>query len=144
MSVQTAREETQTAASPPQPEVLIRRVVAVLGLLGIALIHLIDVPSKFPDSPLIGVAFLALIVTSLVIAEALTRTSSPAAWVAAARVAAAPISGYVTSRTVGLPGNGGGDDIGNWGEGLGIASLFVEGAVVLVSLAALARRRHSP
>jgi len=40
-------------------------------------------------------------------------------------VALAALLGFVYSRTVGLPG--GGDDIGNWWEPLGLASLFVEG-----------------
>jgi hypothetical protein len=38
------------------------------------------------------------------------------------------IAGYVVSRTTGLPNATG--DVGNWGEPLGVASLFVEGTVV--------------
>ena len=52
------------------------------------------------------------------------------ALLAAAALAAAVIIGYVLSRTTGLPAATA--DIGNWTESLGIASLFVEGTVVLV------------
>jgi hypothetical protein len=45
----------------------------------------------------------------------------------------------VLTRTVGLPGAT--DDIGNWLEPLGLASLFVEGAVILLALTGLLRRR---
>ena len=45
------------------------------------------------------------------------------------------------SRTVGLPAST--DDIGNWAEPLGLASLFVEGAVVLLSAEMLLRLRRT-
>ena len=45
------------------------------------------------------------------------------------------IVAFVLSRTVGLPQ--GADDIGNWTEPLGMASLFVEGSLVALSAAAL-------
>jgi hypothetical protein len=127
-----------TAVHGPQ-EILLRRAVVVLGLLGIALIHLIDLPSKLDGAVPIGLAYIALIVSCLVVAETLVRRAGPRAWSTAAALAAATICGYVVSRTTGLPSPGGSDDIGNWGESLGIASLFVEGAVVLVSISALLR-----
>ena|SRR5437879_2717490 len=51
---------------------------------------------------------------------------------AESRLAAATIAGYTLSRTVGLPAAT--DDVGNWTEALGLASLFVEGALVLLSV----------
>jgi len=44
--------------------------------------------------------------------------------------------GFILSRTTGLPNAS--DDIGNWTEPLGLASLFVEGAVIAASLSAYA------
>ena len=41
---------------------------------------------------------------------------------------------YILSRTTGLPNATG--DIGNWSEPLGLASLFVEGAVIAVAAGA--------
>ena len=60
-------------------------------------------------------------------------TRSRAALLAAAAVGASAIAGFVLSRSVGLPNAT--DDIGNWTEPLGLASLFVEGTVVAAALA---------
>jgi hypothetical protein len=46
------------------------------------------------------------------------------------------------SRTTGLPAATG--DIGNWSEPLGMASLFVEGSVALLSAGVLAERHLVP
>ena len=48
------------------------------------------------------------------------------------------IVGYVLSRTTGLPQSS--DDIGNWSEPLGMASLFVEGSLVALASAVLVAR----
>jgi hypothetical protein len=64
------------------------------------------------------------------------RTSDRRAWAAAAVLPAGAITGYVLTRTTGLPQATG--DIGNWTEPLGLASLFVEGSVVALSAAVLA------
>ena len=112
--------------------------VAAVGLLGIALIHVIDLPDKLEEVPYLGVAYIGLVVASLLVAEALVRRDDRRAWVLSAGLAASVILGYVVNRTVGMPGAM--DDIGNWLEPLGVASLFVEGVVLLASLVALVRR----
>jgi hypothetical protein len=114
-----------------------RRTVAALGLLGIALIHLLDLPSKFEEATYLAVAYIGLIVASLVVAEGLIRRGGRLIWTAAVLLSGAVIVGFVINRTVGMPGVMG--DIGNWLEPLGMASLFVEGVVVLLSLSALTR-----
>ena len=63
------------------------------------------------------------------------RSGDRRIWAGTAALMVAVLTGYTLSRTTGLPQST--DDIGNWGEPLGIASLFVEGAVVAVSGAAL-------
>jgi hypothetical protein len=123
-------------------ELLIRRVVTILGLIGIAVIHVIDLPTRLPGQPLIAVSYLGLIGACLVLAEALARKCPPALWAVAATLAAGTVAAFATSRTIGLPGAGGGDDIGNWSEPLGVASLLVEALVVAVSLTAIARVRQ--
>jgi hypothetical protein len=114
-----------------------RRTVAAVGLLGIALIHAIDLPGKMEETPSMGVAFIGLILASLLLAGALVVRPHRLVWLATGGLAAAVIVGYVINRSVGLPGAMG--DIGNWWEPLGTASLFVEGLVVLVALPALRR-----
>ena len=126
------------AVSATHGEHVLRRGVAAVGLLGIALIHVIDLPDKLEEVPYLGVAYIGLVVASLLVAEALVRRDDRRAWVLSAGLAASVILGYVVNRTVGMPGAM--DDIGNWLEPLGVASLFVEGVVLLASLVALVRR----
>jgi hypothetical protein len=111
-------------------EIAARATVAV-GLAGIALIHLLDSIGKWSETRYLFWMYIALMAGSLAAAGAVLFTRSRAAWLAAAAVAAGALVGYVVNRTVGLPNATG--DIGNWTEPLGLASLFVEAAVVAVS-----------
>jgi hypothetical protein len=106
----------------------IARAIAVVGLAGVALIHLLDTPGTFADAPYRGWLYLALISGCVLTAAALIRSGDPRAWAAAALLAGGATLAYVVSRTIGLPQ--GADDIGNWSEPLGIASLFVEGGLI--------------
>jgi hypothetical protein len=56
-------------------------------------------------------------------------------WAAGLLLGAGPLIGYVASRTVGLPGDHG--DVGNWGYWVGTVSLFVEAALIVLSLTML-------
>ena len=109
--------------------------MVIIGLLTIALIHLLDLPDKIEETPYLGVAFIALIIGSLVLAGVLSVQDNRTALLAAGGLAAAVIVGYAISRTTGMPGAM--DDVGNWLEPLGLASLFVEGTVVVFALPAL-------
>jgi len=64
--------------------------------------------------------------------------------VAAGALAGLTLIGFILSRTTGLPSAT--DDVGNWKEGLGLASMFVETGVILLSACALslARREQRP
>ena len=64
-------------------------------------------------------------------------------WAAAVLLGVGPFVAYVASRTVGVPGDPG--DVGNWGYWVGTVSLFVEAALVALSvgmLLALRQRRN--
>jgi hypothetical protein len=119
----------------------IARGVAAIGLAGVALIHLLDLPGQLNETPNIFVLYLALIVSSVAVAGVLIGTSDARVWAAATALPALAIVGYVLSRTTGLPQST--DDVGNWSEPLGIASLFVEGALVTLGSAVLLVRRAS-
>jgi hypothetical protein len=110
----------------------IARSVGIMGLVGVALIHLLDAGSKFEETPYIFWMYVGLMAASLAIAGLLLHIENWRTWAAAGGLAAATISGYVLSRTIGLPGAT--NDIGNWGESLGLASLLVEGCVVALAL----------
>ena len=116
----------------------ITRGVAVVGLAGVALIHVLDAHDTFVSSPYKGALYLGLIGGTLLTAAALLRGSDARAWAAAGALSIGAFLAFVYSRTVGLPG--GADDIGNWWEPLGLASLFVEGCVVALSASVLAER----
>lgn len=112
------------------------RAVGVVGLLSIALVHLLDVVDKIQETPYIGWLYIALMLSALVVAGLLLFEGSARAWAATGLLAVSVLAGFILSRTTGLPNATG--DIGNWSEGLGLASMFVEGCVVVLAGAALA------
>jgi hypothetical protein len=113
----------------------VARSVAVAGLAGVALIHLLDAHDTFVETPYKGWLYVCLIAGSLLTAGALLRRPGRRAWLAAILLPAGAFAAFVWSRTVGLPQ--GADDIGNWWEPLGLASLFVEASVVAVGCSVL-------
>jgi Na+/proline symporter len=117
----------------------IARGVAVVGLAGFALIHLLDLPDTMSGTPYIGWMYIGLIVCALGLAGALVHSSDKRIWAAASGLVGSVIVGYVLSRTTGLPRST--DDIGNWGEPLGIAMLFVGGSFLALSGGVLRARR---
>jgi len=118
---------------------IVERAAAAVGLAGIALVHLLDVEDRLTEVPYIGWLFVALIVSSLGLAAALIRSDDRRAWLGAGLLAGATIVGYIITRTVGMP-NDGGEDIGNWTEPLGLASLLIEGVVVALAVSRLAAK----
>jgi len=58
-----------------------------------------------------------------------------AGWAAGVLLGAGPFIAYILSRTVGVPGDPG--DVGNWGYWTGTVSLFVEAALVMLSVSML-------
>src|SRR6478752_4467391 len=115
------------------------RALGAAGLAGIGLIHLLDLPGKFSETPYLAWMYIGLIVGAVVVAGELIRTGATRAWVAGAALALGAMIGYTLTRTTGLPQAHG--DIGNWLEPLGLASLFVEGAVIAIAGYALAALR---
>jgi hypothetical protein len=116
----------------------IARAVAVTGLAGVALIHVLDSPDTFAATPYKGVLYVLLISGALATAAALMWSSDSRAWGAGLALCLGTIAAFVYSRTIGLPQSA--DDLGNWWEPLGLASLFVEGAVAALCAAVLAEQ----
>jgi hypothetical protein len=130
--------ETHQALHRLVHDVAARATVAV-GLAAIGVIHLLDSIGKYSETRYLFWMYIALIVGSIAVAGLVLFTRARSAFLAAAALAASALVGYVLSRSTGLPNATG--DIGNWTEPLGLASLFVEGAVVAVSLPAFFRAR---
>jgi Na+/proline symporter len=116
----------------------VARAVAAVGLAGFALIHLLDLPDTMSGSSLIGWLYIAAITGAVGLAGALIWTSDTRVWLAAAGLVSAVIVAYVLSRTTGIPQDG--EDIGNWGEPLGIAMLFVGGSILCLTGGVLGER----
>ena len=108
--------------------------LTVVGLVGFAWIHLLDLGDKFEETPYLGVAYVGLI-AGCVAATLLLIRRDHRGFVMAGGLAAATFIGYCLSRTTGLPAAT--DDVGNWTETLGVWSLIAEGAVVALSVTAL-------
>src|SRR5581483_10145824 len=109
-----------TVRQPHRVSVPIFEALTIVGLVGIAWIHLLDLSDKLKETPYLGVAYIGLIAGCAVAAALRDRRG----FLLAGGLAAATLAGYCLSRTVGLPAAT--DDIGNWTETLGILSLVAE------------------
>jgi hypothetical protein len=133
-----------TSAAPAvttSADTILRGLGAAL-LLAVAEIHFLDVFSKFDENVAQGWMFASLIVGCLVATVALVHRSSLLVWVLAGLCGLAPLAAYIISRRYGLAGAT--DDIGNWTEPLGLASLSTESSLFLISAYALFRRVSGP
>ena len=117
----------------------VSRTVAIAGLAGVALIHVLQLPDAFSETFYLGLLFAGAAVASLLVATALTRATGRGVWTAAVALPALILLGYLLSRTTGLPGAT--DDVGEWDEPLGLASLVAETLVVCVGAAVLSAGR---
>ncbi|MEI8323135.1 MAG: hypothetical protein WCG49_08490 [Actinomycetes bacterium] len=119
----------------------VHRGAVVVGLLSIALIHVLDLPGKWEETRYLGVGYVLVIAASLVLAE--LNANRVRAWslYASAALSIAVLAGFIINRTLGMPRAN--EDIGNWGEPLGLASLFVEVITVWVTLRAVQMLRQS-
>ncbi len=131
---------TESMAGPADlAEDVLRRGLVVISLVGVALVHVLDAQGKIKNAPLVGWLYIPLIIACFVLAEILIRSSNELAWMAAGALSAATIIGFVLSRTIGLPSEGG-HEIGKWTGDLGLSSMVLEGLIVWMVVAQLMRR----
>ena len=127
-----------TPDMPPDLTTAVRdmaaRATVALGLLGVALIHVIDSVGKYTETRYLFWMYIGLILSSIAVAGALLFTRSRLALPAAIALVTSALVGFVLNRTVGLPHAKG--DIGNWTEPIGLANMFVEGAILFVAIPA--------
>ncbi|MFF4764651.1 hypothetical protein [Streptomyces sp. NPDC001292] len=112
----------------------VARWAGVLLCLVVAAIHVVDQGgiTTTRDPYYVGVAYHVLEIAAVVAAVLLLIGLVRLGWLLAAGVAVGPLLGYILSRGTGLPAYS--DDIGNWTEPLGLVSLAVEGALLLLSV----------
>ena len=127
----------------PGPDLLgkLSRAVGAALALGITAVHVVDQGGLIGDKGprYVGVGYWLLELAGIAVAVLLLsgRLQRPT-WLLAAGVGAGPMLGYVLSRGPGMPGYV--DDRGNWTEPIGLISLGLEAALILLAAAMLARR----
>ena len=120
------------------------RVLGAALCLAVVWIHLKDQNyfSFEKDPTYLQAAYIVLEVAGVITAVGLLIRPSALGWLLAFGVGLGPIIGYVLTRGPGLPDAM--DDKGAWtDETLGWVSLVVEGVLVLLALAMLARSRRA-
>ena len=122
------------------------RVAAATLALAVAFIHVKDQGglTVLRDPAYLGQGYRLLEIAGVVVALVLLVLPSIPAWLLAGGVALGPLVGFTLTRTVGLPNAT--DDVGNWGEAMGVAAVSVEFALLAIVWAVLvpwitARRR---
>lgn len=113
-------------------------VIGASLALAIAVIHLQDQGGLLGNiSPAyLKYGYYAVEISSTISAALIIRGKT-AGWLLGLASSIGPMTGYILSRSVGLPGDPG--DVGNWGYVLGTVSLVVEGSFVIMAVACLMR-----
>ena len=126
----TRRRDTQLTSA----------ITAAVLLVVVSFLHMADQNflafDKRPAYLLAGYVMLEIVAPLVALS---LRRPTTGGWLLALGCAAGPLTGYLLTRTVGLPGAT--TDIGNWGEPLGVASVIVESTLVLIALVELLRLR---
>jgi hypothetical protein len=128
------------------PDVTVRVVGAMLAL-AVAAVHIADQGGVTAlNSPAwIGWGYRLVEVGAVLTALVLllprpARLTATTGWAAAVLLGVGPFAAYILSRTVGVPGDPG--DVGNWGYWVGTVSMFVEAALVVLSVSMLLAMRQ--
>ena len=117
---------------------LVGAAIALIVVTG--LIHLVSAPDDFSEAAYKGAMFVANGFAALIAAAGIYRGSKTWGWGLGLLVAGGAMVMYVVSRTIGLPGLGVDDA---WFEPIGVLSLIVEGAYVVLALKVLSQNNSS-
>ena len=113
-------------------------VVGASLALAIAVIHLQDQGGLLGDQSPVWLKYgYYMVEISSTISAALIIRGKTLGWLLGLASSIGPMTGYILSRTMGLPGDPG--DVGNWGYLLGTVSLIVEGSFVALAVFCLMR-----
>ena len=118
------------------------RGIGIVMLLGIAVIHVVQLVPTFEGMPLLGVAYVVLIISAVAVGVHLVRgtPSSVLQWLPVAGLGLAVMGGYAFTRMFSTPLDN--QDVGNWACTLGMAALFVEGLLVAIAAYAISHGRR--
>ncbi len=114
------------------------RLAAVVAAAGMAVSHIPVIEKHLSEAPYIGIGFVLLTIAGLVLMQLLLTRDTFLTWVATLVLSALALLGYLLSRTVGLPQIT--DDVGNWGEPLGLVAIVSEAILLITAIAHLTTR----
>ena len=109
---------------------------AIVLMVVTGLIHLFLAPQHFQEVPYVGVLFAANGLGALIAAMGIYHGSRTWGWELGALMAAGAMFMYILARTAGLPGM---EVETNWLEPIGLLSIIVEGAFVVIAWPTLTR-----
>ena len=143
----TAIQDRDDTRPVTAPDFTVRLVGALLAL-SVAAVHVADQGGvtvlSSPDWIGWGYRIIEVggVLTALVLLLPRPPRPAPAwaGWAAGVLMGAGPFVAYLLSRSVGLPGDPG--DVGNWGYWVGTMSLFIEAALVVLSVSMLPALRQ--
>ena len=142
-----ALQDGSSAGRITVPDVAVRIAGAMLAL-AVAAVHVADQGgvTAFTSPDWIGWSYRLIevggVLTALVLLLPHPVRLVPAwtGWAAGVLLGAGPFVAFILTRTVGLPGDSG--DVGHWDNGVGPVSLFVEAALVVLSVSMLLALRQ--
>jgi hypothetical protein len=116
------------------------RALGVVTLMGLALVHIVQLVPTFQTMQFLGVGYLLLIVGTVVVGARLIMGAPTRAqlWAPVAILGAGAMVAYALTRIVSTPIDN--QDVGNWACNLGMAALFLKAALVSLSAYAIATR----
>jgi hypothetical protein len=121
----------------------ILRALGVVTLMGLALVHIVQLVPTFQSMKLLGVGYLLLIAGTVVVGARLIMGAPTRAqlWAPVALLGVGAMMAYAFTRVVSTPLDN--QDVGNWACTLGMAALFLEAALVALSAYAVATRSRA-
>jgi hypothetical protein len=132
---------SEAVALPP----FATRLVGIALALAVTTVHVADQGgiTDFAAPNWLGWAYRLIEVGGLLVALTLMLPRlAPLSWAAGVLLGVGPLSGYLASRTVGVPSDPG--DVGNWSDWVGTVSLVIEAALILMSIGMLWAQFHRP
>lgn len=116
--------------------------VAIVAAIGVAAVaHVPVIAPHLREAPYMGVLFIAFTGVCVALGAAILTTNKTWAYSSAVLVCGSAVLTYGATRLLPFPQLS--DDVGNWFEPLGVASVLSEAVVVALALMTLARRRRT-
>jgi hypothetical protein len=116
--------------------------IASALLLVAAATHVPLIAEHLQEAPYIGILFIVLSVTCLVLAGVILVVDTVTVWLLSGATCLAAVMAYLASRTIGLPQIR--DDIGHWTEPMSVPAVASEALLVMLTAAHLARQHRGP